>query len=277
MTIPNDGSQPRPPHDDAALPAVAERMVALDDTRLYVRDTGGDGPAVVLLHPASGSAMIWANQEIALARAELRVISYSRRGYWKSQAHDPARPGVGSHDLLALADRLDLASFHLVGSAAGGSIAMDFALSHQDRLLSLAIANNVGGVRDGEIAAAAARIRPADWHAMPVEFRELGPSYRALDPDGAQRWLDLEHRSLTGDTYRQGLSQRVTEASLAGLRRPMLLITGDADLVAPPAIMRMLRNAIPGARLVVAPDAGHSVYWERPDVFNETLLAFFRT
>jgi len=55
---------------------------------------------------------------------------------------------------------------------------------------------------------------------------------------------------------------------------PTLLIAGDADLWQPPAMTRMLARHIPNSELVIVPEAGHSIYWERPDVFNSTVLDF---
>ncbi|MEN9709431.1 MAG: hypothetical protein RIQ68_1839, partial [Pseudomonadota bacterium] len=51
-------------------------------------------------------------------------------------------------------------------------------------------------------------------------------------------------------------------------------IAGAADLITPPSIMRLVRDAIPGAQMVVAEETGHSVYWERPDLFNSAVLEF---
>ena len=66
----------------------------------------------------------------------------------------------------------------------------------------------------------------------------------------------------------------MTQAKLKDLKVPILLISGAADLVTPPSISRMLQAEIPGSELVVAPEAGHSVYWEQPDVFNRAVLDF---
>jgi pimeloyl-ACP methyl ester carboxylesterase len=57
---------------------------------------------------------------------------------------------------------------------------------------------------------------------------------------------------------------------------PTLLLTGDADLYAPPAVMRLFVRRIKGAEAVVIPEAGHSAYWEQPEIFNRTVLEFIR-
>jgi pimeloyl-ACP methyl ester carboxylesterase len=257
----------------AQVPA-KEGMAQIQDTRLWYWDTGGNGVPIVLLHPATGSALIWGYQQPVFAKAGYRVIAYLRRGYYNSAPFDSKNPGVGSEDLKQLADLLGLGRFHVVASAAGGSIASDFAFSHQERLLSLSVSSNSLGVRDGEIAKAAAFIRPKGWEEMPAEFRELGPSYRAVNPEGVKAWMELEHKALVGRDYRQNLKNEITQAKLKELKLPTLLIAGAADLSTPPSISRLIAAEIPNSRVVVIPESGHSTYWEQPDVFNRAVLDF---
>jgi len=249
-------------------------MAQITDTRLWYWDTGGSGVPIVLLHPATGSALIWSYQQPVFAKAGYRVIAYSRRGYYNSAPFDVKNPGIGSKDLRHLADALGLGRFHLVASAAGGSIASDFAFSYQDRLLSLSISSNSFGVRDGEIANAAAAIRPEGWEKMPAEFRELGPSYRAVNPSGVKAWIELEHKALIGRDYRQNLKNEITPAKLKDLKLPTLLISGAADLSTPPSIARMIAAEIPNSRVALIPESGHSTYWEQPEIFNRAVLDF---
>jgi len=268
---------PAEPMAPVPLPPQAparEGVATLADTRLWFWDTGGSGEPIVLLHPASGSALIWGYQQPVFAKAGYRVVAYSRRGYYNSQPIERARPGVGSEDLQHLVDFLGSGKFHLVASAAGGSVAADFAFSHPDRLLSLAVSSNQFGNTDGEIFAAAARIRPRMWDEIPVEFRELGPSYRAVNPDGFLQWVELERKSQVGDGSRQKLANRITEARLGELKVPTLVISGAADLSTPPSIARMIAARIANSELVVVPESGHSVYWEQPEAFNRAVLNF---
>jgi len=251
-----------------------EGLAAVGDTHLWYWDTGGDGPAVVLLHPASGSGLIWGYQQAALAKAGYRVIGYSRRSYFNSDPIAKGRAGIGSADLDGLATFLGLKKFSLVASAAGGTIAVDYALSHPDRLAGLVVADNAMGVRDGEIAQAAFNIRTKGFDDMPVEFRELGPSYRAANPEGARLWTELAHKAVTGEEYRQQVANEITTAKIESLKVPTLLITGDADLITPPAILRMVARHIPSSEMTIAPESGHSTYWEKPDLFNAAVLGF---
>src|SRR5262245_52622728 len=107
-----------------------ETYAELPGVRIWFKDTGGTGVPLVLLHAATGSSQVWEHQLPAFTAAGYRVIAYDRRGFGRS-AIDPGgvQPGSGADDLLALSERLGIGRFHLVGTAAGGGIALDFALS----------------------------------------------------------------------------------------------------------------------------------------------------
>jgi pimeloyl-ACP methyl ester carboxylesterase len=251
-----------------------EGIAELPGTRLGYWDTGGQGTPVVLLHPASGSALVWLYQQPVFAQAGYRVIAYSRRNHYNSDLASDDNPGIGSEDLHNLMEFLGVTKFHLLGSAAGGSVATDYAFSHPERLLSLTVSSNNLAARDGYIAETAARIRPKVTESLPRWYWELGPSYRAANPEGVQKWIELNHKSETGKGGRQKLANVVTPAKLATLKVPALLIAGAADLATPPSIMRMIARHIPDCEVVVAAECGHSSYWERPDFFNRTVLDF---
>ncbi|MGN6718379.1 MAG: alpha/beta fold hydrolase [Candidatus Binatia bacterium] len=255
---------------------VKEGMAALPGTNLGYWDTGGRGEPVVFLHPASGSALIWLYQQPVFAKAGYRVIAYSRRNYYNSDSAPDENPGSASVDLQNLVEYLGLNKFHLVSSAAGGSVAADYALSHAERLLSLTVSSNNLAARNGYIAEAAERIKLKEWDDLPRWFRELGPSYRAVNPEGVAKWIELNEKSETGRGARQNLVNVVTPDKLTTLKTRTLLVTGDADMFTPPSIMRMIAHQVRNNELVIIPECGHSPYWEQPELFNRTVLEFIR-
>lgn len=255
-------------------PPARDGVADLGDTWLWYTDTGGDGAPVVLLHPASGSALIWSYQRPALVAAGFRVIAYSRRACHGSAPMMKDNRGVGSEDLRRLLDYLKLDRVHIVACAAGGSIAADFALSYPERLYSMIVSSNAFGVSDGVIAATAARIRPQGWNDLPWWFRELGPSYRAANEEGVRLWIELEESGSAADGLRQDTKHKITEAMLPDMRTPTLLMTGAADTSTPPATLRMLARKLPDCEIFILPECGHSAYWERPDVFNAIVVDF---
>jgi pimeloyl-ACP methyl ester carboxylesterase len=262
-------------HQPVPAQAPAKEAVAeLAGTRLFYWDTGGNGPPVVLLHPATGSALMWVYQQPVFARAGFRVIGYSRRGYYKSDPALPENPGNAADDLHDLVGALGIAQFHAVSSAAGGSIAAEYALAHPEKLLSLVITSNSAGVRSGEIARLSDSLQPKGFAEMPPEFRELGPSYRVANPEGVRQWLELEHKALAGGLVRQRTGMTISAEKLNTIKLPTLLMTGDADLYTPPSLLRLVAAQIPNSEVVIVPETGHAIYWERPDVFNRVVLDF---
>ena len=172
--------------------------LTLPGVDLYYEDTGGPGTPVVFLHALTGTADSWVYQVPAFTAAGYRCITYDRRGWGRSKATDPElHPETASDDLHALLESLSLAPVHLVSTAAGGLIALDYALAHPERVRSLVAANTIGGVQDESYLEVQRRARPPEIQNLPVELRELGPSYRATNPEGVKRWLEIDHAART--------------------------------------------------------------------------------
>jgi pimeloyl-ACP methyl ester carboxylesterase len=201
------------------------------------------------------------------------VLAYDRRGHGRTAPQGQAH---AAEDLHRLMDHLSIDQFHLVGTAAGGIVCFDYALSFPQRLRSLVIANSIGGVQDEDYLELQRRLRPKpQFDALPSEVRELGPAYRAANPDGVRRWKELEHASRPdGVASLPATINRITFALLETLQVPTLLITGDADLYTPPPVARMFAEKIKQTELTVIPECGHSAYWEQPDLFNRAVLDF---
>ena len=262
----------------AAAPA-RETYAELPGVRVWFKDTGGSGVPVVFLHAASGSSEVWEHQIPAFTAAGYRFIAYDRRG-WGRSVIDPSgeQPGTAADDLHRLMDYLGVDRFHLVATAAGGSVAMDYAVSFHQRLRSLVIANNVGRVEDEEFLELVSTLRPPQYPDLPRWFRELGPLYRAANPEGTRRWMEFESRSRPEGPLlaTQPLRNRLTFSLLERIETPTLLIAGGADLSAPPPLQRFYTARIKNAESLIVPNAGHSTYWEQPEIFNQAVLEFIR-
>jgi pimeloyl-ACP methyl ester carboxylesterase len=250
-----------------------EGRVSFGTGSLWYWDTGGSGEPIVLMHAASGSGASWVYQQPVFAQAGYRVIGYSRRGHRNSDA-GTGDPGTFADDLNALVEHLQLPRVHLVGTALGSIGAADYLLSFPDRVISAALTCSLVTLGDADYLARSNALRPQpQWSTLPPEFQELGPSYRAMNPEGVEAWK-REQALAPSPTLLQRTRTPVTAAALSGARAPILLATGDADLYTPPAMLRELGRAIPNARQVIFTDSGHNAYWERPILFNRTVLEF---
>jgi pimeloyl-ACP methyl ester carboxylesterase len=160
-------------------------VAQLAGRRIWYLDTGGSGIPIVFMHPGSGSSSVWEHQIPAVRAAGYRFIAYDRLGSGRSVLEPGSDPGFAIDDLHALLEYLRIDRFHLVGTAAGGIVPLDYALSFPERVRSLVVANSIGGVQDEDYLALGRRIRPSpQFDALPTEFKELGPSYRAANAKG---------------------------------------------------------------------------------------------
>jgi len=256
-----------------------EGFVEVPGARIHYLDSGGRGEPVIFLHANTGTADAWEKQIPAFTGAGYRFIAYDRRGWGQSTADASGPASTGADDLLALADYFKIDKFHLVSTAGGGFIGVDFVLSYPQRVRSFTLNCSTSGITDPDYVAAMRRMRPEAFTQMPNTFLELSPSYRFANPEGVERWSSFEQKSRPPEAFRgpaQPPKNKITLAALESINLPTLVIAGDADLYAPPALMQRVAERINGAQFITVSDAGHSVWWETPDLFNRTVLAFIR-
>jgi pimeloyl-ACP methyl ester carboxylesterase len=66
----------------------------------------------------------------------------------------------------------------------------------------------------------------------------------------------------------------MTFARLETIRVPVMVLVGEADLLSPPALMRVLAAHIPNCQFATVPEAGHGAHWEQPEIWNRLVLDF---
>lgn len=268
----------------AQVETVIDNTVQLPSGEIFYRDSGGAGIPVVFLHAGSGNSMMWEYQIPAFTSAGYRFIALDYRGVGAAPGSPATDTSTRISELVAL---LGLDKFHLVGTAAGGGAALQYALVQRDQLRSITIANSIGNVQDGDYVAMGRRIRPPQFNQLPLDMRELGPSYRAANPAGVARWLALagedrlaaavapaQTANVSSTAAAATAPDAVTWARLETLTIPALFITGAADLYTPPSVLRMFTDHIKHAEARVIIESGHSAFWESPEEFNNLVLEF---
>jgi 3-oxoadipate enol-lactonase len=253
-----------------------------DGARLYY-ETHGAGPALVFAHGLGGGHLSWW-QQVPHFRDRYTCVTFDHRGFGLSRdAPDGPGPDAFVDDLAALVDHLGVPDVRLVAQSMGGWTCLGYALRHPGRVRALVMACTTGTLGDPETdalyrAQAAGRpeaalfargIHPACGERLAREQPALHFLYREMDA--------LSH-DLDKDAVRRKLSKLRTtpRAAVALLRVPLLCLTGEEDVVIPPAAVAVLASTVPGARLARVPAAGHSVYWERPAAFNRLVDDFLR-
>jgi pimeloyl-ACP methyl ester carboxylesterase len=268
----------KPVAANAADESPSGAFAELPGVKLWFTDSGGAGAPLILLHANTGNSAVWANQIAYFSRAGYRVIAFDRRGWGKSTADAATGPQPGSiaGDLDALAEYLKLGTFHLLGVAGGGFAALDYAAWRPEKLRSLVIAASTGQTADKEVADFIARLEIPGIRKLPAVYREVGPSYRGANPEGTQRWIEIDEHARQPGAPEQPLRTPNTFAKIETIPTPTLVMAADADLLAPPALMKIWAAHVKNHEWALIADSGHAIAWEQPDAFNEKVLGFIK-
>jgi 3-oxoadipate enol-lactonase len=247
--------------------------------RLYYEDSGGPAPAVLLLHGAGGNHLSWWQQVPAFAE-EYRCVTADQRGFGQSP-DVPGGPGPAAlaADALALLDHLGIARAAVVAQSMGGWAAVGAAVQAPQRFWAIVLANTVGNLTHPEIAAVRQRLaaasppRPAVlWHAA------LGPTFRKAEPVRSFLYAQIAGINPPRPAdFSDQLGRLTTPVErYAATRVPTLFLTSDEDGLIWPELSRTVHQHVPGSRFERVDAAGHSTYFERPDVFNREVGAFLK-
>jgi 2-succinyl-6-hydroxy-2,4-cyclohexadiene-1-carboxylate synthase len=252
----------------------------------------GDGQPLLLLHGFAGSGALWTPLVPALVAQGWHVIAPDLLGHGASDApSDPARYAAREQaaDLAALLETLRIASCSVLGYSMGGRLALHFTLEYPERVSTLVLESASPGLADpaeraarrqaDEALAQAIEERGMDWFAS---YWENLPLFASRRQQGAERSAHLRAQwsaqrphglaaSLRG--FGTGTMPPLWER-LGAIQAPTLLIAGALDPKYV-AIARAMAERIPHSRLVVVPEAGHTVHLERPDDWLAALAAFF--
>ena len=216
----------------------------------------GDGEPLLLLHGGAGSIP---DKWIPLFSPHFRVIAPEQMGHGRTAdlVDRPFHYHDMAEDTFELLRLLEVESAVVVGYSDGGIIGLDMAIHHPASVSRLAL-TGVNPRFDGYTEENKEWVRALDPASEPVSER-----YRTLSPDGGNHWPVVLGRMKP----MWAAEPSFTDAELARIAAPTLLIFGDRDIVTPEHAVEMFR-AIPGAQLCVVPDAGHGI------LPAETVLAF---
>ncbi len=207
---------PNPPPPAITAPSAVAKLACVE---LGYWDSGGNGPAVVLLHPATGSRLVWGYQQAAFAAAGYRVIGYSRRGFNGSSPVDATRIPARARTTCGYCSII-CASIARTWWAQPQVASSPLRSRSRGRsgCAALTLACTILSGAERTVMDMVPSLREPWYNALPHEFRELSPSYRAIDAAGVQRWHELNAQSRGNNpAANQPAGEPATLASIARL------------------------------------------------------------
>jgi pimeloyl-ACP methyl ester carboxylesterase len=240
----------------------------------------GEGAPLVMLHGMAGCRRDW-DRLVAALPAGLATLRYDLRGFGESAGEDLTYSHAD--DLLALFDAQEIDRAPLLGLSMGGGVALNFALSHPERVSHLALISPAmigwewsdewkalwrgvaSAARTGDLPLA----RERWWlHPMFAQVRasEAAPNLRAaIDAYHGAQWIRDPQRHELPDVDR-----------LHTLAPPTLLLTGEHDVSDIRLIAEVIAAAAPDVRRVDYAGAGHMLQLERPAEVAAEIAGFLR-
>jgi pimeloyl-ACP methyl ester carboxylesterase len=226
------------------------------------------------------------------------VIAYDRPAFGLTERPlswtgiNPYGPEANVDLLLGLMDHFQIRQVILVGNSAGGTVAMNFALAHPDRVQALILVdpavftsgglpgwaqpllntpqmNHLGPWIARQIKGSGPELLRTAWHDPSKITSDVLEGY--TKPLRAENW-DKALWFFTVASRDSGLTRHLSE-----FRMPVWIITGDDDRVVPTAQTRQLAGEMPGAVLFEIKDAGHVPQEEQPEIFLTDVSGFLKT
>ncbi|WP_046779481.1 alpha/beta fold hydrolase [Streptomyces yangpuensis] len=242
----------------------------------------GDGPPVVLVHAGIADHHMWDAVVPALAERHT-VIRYDLRGFGESAP--PSGPFRETDDLRRLLDHLGHERVRLVGASWGGRVAVDFTLTHPDRVHSLAVlaapwpgydwsAEMIAYDAAETRALAAGDLEAAVATNLDMWVRGPARAWEDVATGLADRLREPIRTSLVNQDVVGEHSQGVVRGDLSGICVPTLVGIGTLDVADFQDIGRRYASEIPGAVLIEFPTAAHLIAMDAPAELTAALLPF---
>jgi pimeloyl-ACP methyl ester carboxylesterase len=239
----------------------------------------GQGVPVVLLHAFPLSGEMFLPQWTGLAK-QARLLVPDLRGFGRSGVGEgPSTMETMADDVLALLDRLGIASAVIGGVSVGGYVSMALLRRDPSRVRALVLADTQMSADDAQTRAnretfAQDILAHGSAAQIPRSANLLGPNASAALRAQVAEWISANPPAGLAAAL-QGMALRPDSRDiLARFAGPLLVLVGQHDVPTPPAKAREIAGLVQGAELVEIAGAGHLSSLEQPEAFNAALSRF---
>lgn len=280
-----------PPHQ---LADDDSEFITINGIDIHLKKLGKGEPVFVLLHGFAASLYSW--QAVMEPLSQLgTVIAFDRPGFGLSehpltwQGRNPYSPDAQVELVIGLLDHYAAQQAILVGNSAGGTVALQVALAHPERISSLILVDpavyrgsgvprvmryllatpqmrHLGPLFTRQILKHGLELIKLAWHNPALLPPEMVEYYQK--PFRVENW-DKSLWEFTLTSHPAGLSEHLDELTL-----PVMVITGDDDRIVPTTDSIRLAGELPDASLRVIQNSGHVPQEEQPQMFMEAVKGF---
>ncbi len=252
-------------------------------------EMSGSGEPVLLINPLVPGAFMPLLSEPILG-SRYRMIRYNKRG-WGGSTHTSPPVGMADHaaDAAALLDYLDFPAVHVAGHSSGGTIALQLALDHPDRVQTLALLEPVllgvpsaaaflekvkpaleaFGAGNAELAIALflSAVSGLQWDACRKTFEGAAPGAVAQAIEDVDTFFGVELPALGSWT--------LTEAQTATISKPVLSVRGTETEPLFAEGAEFLGAWLPEVEEASVRGVGHLLHLQQAEPVARRMAAFF--
>ncbi|MDO8749826.1 MAG: alpha/beta hydrolase [Dehalococcoidia bacterium] len=237
----------------------------------------GKGPPLVFAHGSGGNHLSWW-QQIPFFSRHYKCITFDHRSFGLSQDNRESEGRRAfADDLKGLLDHLGIDQVAIVGHSMGVRTGVGFTMRNPGRVKGLVLSGSNGGAVNEETYIARGQRQESTQPLAEGSLRALSPGFVTEHPEMAFLYRQIMQLNpshprdflAAPPVYRGSTHERLVAAGA-----PILYILGEEDALALHRGIEIAASLIPQARLVRVPNAGHSVYFEQPERFNQEVFDF---
>jgi pimeloyl-ACP methyl ester carboxylesterase len=244
----------------------------------------GEGEPLLCVMGLAANTLAWALQVNDFAERHKTVIFDNRDVGQSSMAEEQYEIRDMAQDTLALADALELDSFHLLGYSMGGAISQEVAFAAPERVRTLTLAVTYAGTGNwgrtfSEVWGGRRQRTSREEHIDELMLMTLSEDFFANE-EGTKYVRDMmlaDPNPQPPEAFARQLEASRRHESrdrLGSLTMPVHVIGGEYDILVPIWKQRQLVDLIPGAKLTVIEGCPHGANIERAPEFNSHVLDF---
>lgn len=249
----------------------------------------GEGTPLLLINGWGGNLDSWSDEMVSLLSERHRVITMDNRGTGRTDKPDiPYTMDMMAADSKAVLDSLGVEKAHVMGFSMGGAITQTFGVNYPDSVLSLVICGASAGRENSvssdpkiqmDLALIANPTPVMTERDVTVKLLYLLYSKEYVEENLEELVLDETYSDYPTPSFAlmnqsHAISTLNAYPYLPELKVPVLVITGNEDVLVPPENSEIIASRIPGSELVMIPGCGHGFLKQKTEESVGHILRF---